>query len=454
MSARAKVAARVVGVGLLLLATGASLLWLYTQVGVVEKRDHNAYFLAQGIAWAAFLSAVFLARKLPRRPLLALLIVGGVLLGVTGLSNRPISSTDSARYNIDPYRFAPAAGSLTELRPAWLFHLRQTGERCPKFTGPAEKPGDISSLCTAINRPLVPTIYPPVAEGLFTLVRLPVGSEVRYLPTQLLGLAAMLGTGTLLLLELRRRGRNLAWAGLWLWSPFVVTEAVNASHIDAAATFFALAATVLVARGKRIWGGIAMGLAIATKFVPVLIAPPLVRRKPWAVVISAVATVVLVYLPHLLVAGDAVLGYLPGYLSEEGYDNGSRSALVALVLPGSLATAGAAVALLIVILVSMYRADPASPWVAQVAILGAMLLLTSPRYGWYGLILIPFMLMAKRLEWLPLIAVLAANQYSEDVRHVLPQLLLGQLLLVIIVSILRARRERHLESERLWRIES
>lgn len=462
MSLRVKVVTRATAVVVLLVVAGGTLLWLYTQVGVVEKKEHNTYFIAQGIAWAASLSALFLARKLPKRVLLALLIAGGVLLGATGLSNRPINSTDSARYNwdgivqkagIDPYRLPPASDAYSEMRPGWLFHVRQYGQKCPKYTGPAEKPGDFSYLCTAINRPLVPTIYPPVAEALFTLVRLPVSSDAAYTPTQLLGLAAMLGTGALLLIELRRRKASFAWAGLWLWSPFVVTEAVNASHIDGSATFFALAATMLAVRNHKVWGGITLGLAIATKFIPVLIAPPLIRRKPLAFIASAVAVVALAYLPHLLVAGEAVLGYLPGYLNEEGYSKGSRSAVLSAVLPGSFATLAAALVLLVVVLIVMKRAVVENPWAGQALILGTTLVLTSPRYGWYALVLIPFMAIAGRWEWLPLVALLAANQYSDDVRHALPLLLLAQVALVVGVSIWRASRERKAESERLWKLD-
>src|SRR6266542_1944603 len=40
------------------------------------------------------------------------------------------------------------------------------------------------------------------------------------------------------------------------------------------------------------------------------------------------------YLPHLLVTGWLVLGYLPGYLGEEGFDRGhDRYAVLALLLP-------------------------------------------------------------------------------------------------------------------------
>ena len=106
---------------------------------------------------------------------------------------------------------------------------------------------------------------------------------------QLLGLLAVLATTALLLATLRRTGRDPRLAAVFGWCPYVTMEAVTNAHIDASAAFLAFAATVLLTRGRRIAGGVVLGLAIATKFLPVLIAPPLGRRRPWVIAAAASA---------------------------------------------------------------------------------------------------------------------------------------------------------------------
>ncbi len=172
-------------------------------------------------------------------------------------------------------------------------------------------------ICTAINRPLVPTIYPPVAEAAFAAVRSVVPPSVADAPMQVLGLLAALGTTVLLLVALRMSGGDPRRAAWFAWCPFVASEAVTNAHIDGLATMLAVAGTVLAIRGAPIRGGIVLGLAIATKVFPVLVLPPLLRRSPVRILGAAVLTVVAVYVPHVLASGGRVLGYLPG-LPERG----------------------------------------------------------------------------------------------------------------------------------------
>ncbi|MGV9248815.1 hypothetical protein [Streptomyces sp. NPDC003710] len=118
--------------------------------------------------------------------------------------------------------------------------------------------------------------------------------------------------------------------------------------------------------------------------------------------LAAVGVVALAYLPYLLSSGSAVLGYLPGYLREEGYEPGdvSRFALLRLVLPDAWA-APAAVAL--VALSAWYvlqRGDPERPWHGSLLVAGTALLLTSPAYYWYALLVVALLAMGGPWAWL------------------------------------------------------
>ena len=296
------------------------------------------------ILWALFAVSMLSLRAVRQRAAIVLVVAGTVAIGVAALLGPPNTSTDSARYawdgivqnaGISPYEYAPADPALEHLRTDWLFpppvmaddgELECTGARImtTKVLGTDEL------LCTAINRPKVTTIYPPASEIVYAAVRAIVGPAPQYWPMQLLGLLISIGTTVLLLRALLARGRDPRWAALWGWCPLVATEGITNSHIDMVATLLLLVATLLVASRRPILGGIALGVSISTKLIPVIGSFALLRRNPVKVIVSAVAVFVLLYVPYVLVSGIDVLGYLPGYLSEEGYVSGSRFILVSL----------------------------------------------------------------------------------------------------------------------------
>ncbi|WP_375405636.1 glycosyltransferase 87 family protein [uncultured Amnibacterium sp.] len=443
---------RILPVAALVVAIAALTVALIRGVGFITLDRTPAYFAIEGVCWTLFAAAVLLLLRVPRRAAPAVVLLGTVLLGAAGASGPPNISTDSARYNWDgivqdagvsPYRFVPADAALAPLRPAWLFPAGATAAdgtlTCPgPLKLPVEQIGAAGTVCTAINRPTVPTIYPPVAEALFAAARIAVPADAQYLPTQLLGLLAVLGTTALLLRTLRSAGRDPRLAAVFGWCPFVVTEAVTNAHIDAWAALLALAATVLISRGRQGWGGVVLGLAIATKFLPVLVVPPLGRRRPWLIGLTAIGTVALVYVPHVLAVGPSVIGYLPGYLNEEGYDSGSRSALLSAVLPDAASTPAALILLAVLAVVLLIRSDPADPWAAQTVMVGSALLILSPAYGWYSLLLVPFIVMSGRWEWFAVVIGLSLIGVHHDL-PIMRSVLVVVLAMVVLSALLRRR---------------
>ena len=447
-------AGRVVPVVVALAVLTGVLLAVVAGIGIVSPDRRLAYVGGLASAWAVFGLALLLLRRAPDRAVPALVLAGTVALLAAALSNQPTTSTDSARYAWDgivqtsgtsPYRYAPADAHLAALRPDWLFPAPTAtgpgGVVCPGPRAvPAAQVGGPGEICTVINRPSVPTVYPPVAEALFALVRLGAPRTAAYLPMQLAGAVVVLLTVVLLLGALRAARLDPRRATVFGWCPFVLLEAGTNAHVDGTAALLALAATLLVARGRTLAGGAVLGLAIATKFLPVLIAPPLVRRNPVRVAGAAVLVVVASYVPHLLTAGDAVIGYLPGYLSEEGYDDGTRSALLSAVLPPTLATGAGAALLAALAVVVLVRADPRDPWAAQVLLVGAGLLIASPRYGWYALLLVPFIVMSGRWEWFAAVLLFSIPVIAGQPVPFRIALLIV-LAVVVAAAVLRRRRE-------------
>jgi hypothetical protein len=114
--------------------------------------------------------------------------------------------------------------------------------------------------------------------------------------------------------------------------------------------------------------------------------------------------------PSVLQSGTGVLGYLPGYLREEGYETGTvrRFALLRLVLPDSVAGPVALAAILATAVYVLRRGDPLRPWGGALVVTGVALLLTSPSYYWYALLVVALVALDGRWEWLAIPAAGAA----------------------------------------------
>jgi len=401
--------------------------------------------------WVLFGLSVLALRGVTTRAAVALVIAGSLGIGGAAILGPPNTSTDSARYAWDgivqnaghsPYTYVPADPALDELKPEWLFPAPVVGadgelECVGSRVMTSNVPGTDEIVCTTINRGKVPTIYPPTSELTFAAVRALVPPEAEYWPMQVLGLLTSLAITGLLLRALVVRGRDPRWAALWGWCPLVATEGVTNSHIDIVSALLLLVATLLVAQGKPLRGGLALGASIGAKLIPVIGAPALLGRRPGKVITASIAVFALLYVPYVIASGIGVLGYLPGYLSEEGYETGTRFVLLSLILPGLPATIVAALLVLAVGLLVWWKADTTNPWVWQVVMIGTTLLIVSPRYPWYALLLVPMIAMTGRWEWLLVPLALTERLLFADVGFARLTLALA-IVVIVAVSLHRA----------------
>lgn len=389
-------------------------------------------------AWLLFLGAAVVARPfLARlRPGTArwVVLVGGLLIGLAALSAPPATSNDSARYawdgivqraGISPYTYAPADPALTALRPDWLVGAQSPGGGCDPGRFPSD-PTIHAGQCFAINRPTVPTIYPPIAELYFLLVRVGLPAQVGFIAFQVAGLLLVLGATVVLLRLMPRRPHRALW---WAWCPAVAMEGVNNAHVDLLGAVLLLVAVLLLARGRVSISAVAFGAAVATKVLPALAGVGMLYRRPGRFVLVAVGTFVALYVPYLLWSGAAVLGYLPGYLREEGYSSSgqtTRFALLTTVLPPTVAAVAGVVLIAVLAAVLWWRwgrAAPAGatagPWDAQCLFLAFALLIATPSYPWYALPLVPLAVLSGRWESLgvPLALTVMYNYAISDDRY-------------------------------------
>jgi alpha-1,6-mannosyltransferase len=265
---------------------------------------------AQGLIYFA---AVFLVAREPQPRTLCLILATAVLLRVFALSVPPFLSNDLYRYiwdgwvqtaGINPYRYIPADPHLAALRDAVVY--------------------------PNINRAnYAHTIYPPAAEMIYlaitrivSVLMLPpvLGMKLAMVALEAIGIWAML---RLLDLSGLPRTRILIYA----WNPVPIWEFAGNGHVDAIAICFIALALLAACRRKTGLSGLAIGVAVLAKFLPVVLLPALWRRD-WKFAGVFAATMILLYLPYLSV-GKGVFGFLGGYGAQEGIDNGQGVFLLA-----------------------------------------------------------------------------------------------------------------------------
>jgi hypothetical protein len=353
-------------------------------------------------AWTAcWIGAAAAALRLPKRWSVPAVLGVAVVLRATALAGPPTTSDDLYRYAwdgrvqlaaVNPYAHPPASAELVRLRDPWLWPDPSV---CASLRRPAG--------CTRINRPAVRTIYPPVAEAWFAVVARTTGGAGRDKPWQVAGFVTELATLGALLVALRRWGRDERWIALYALSPLPVLEFVNNGHVDGLAVALIVGALAVAAERpssqsaqtrRDVAFGLLIGAAALVKIYPGLLLvagfglpSPRPLRSWLRATSAAVALAGASYLPHVLASGIRVVGYLPGYLREEHYQQGGRFLLAGLLgLTGWMA-GGAAMTAIAVAAGWVVRRRPAVP-VGAAVLLATAVLVATPVQPWYAVSLL------------------------------------------------------------------
>jgi hypothetical protein len=338
--------------------------------------------------------------RLRLRTALLLVVLAGILLPVVSLAPKAPLSDDLYRYawdgdvqahGIDPYRYTPRAPQLDDLHTSWIW---PSVAECRSL----HRRDD----CTLINRADDHTIYPPVAEVYFLAIHETHLYELRDRGVELAGLLVTLALLAAMLALLRAEGRDPRLAAFWALGPMAALEMTSDAHVDGLAALLSVLAFLALRRHRPLWAAALVSLAALTKLYPALLLVAIVQRR-WQDALRQIAVFggvfVVGYAPHVAVVGGEVIGYLPGYLSEEHYDAGTRYLVLDLFgLTGHVATA-AVVLLMAAVVLAVLRWRP-EPLVAATVLYGALLLLTTPVQPWYAVGLGALCVCAGRPEWL------------------------------------------------------
>lgn len=415
-----------------LLSGAAIVVGSYVGLLSVGDADHRRRLLAAAVVFwlICVVATAWVARSSGRirRPVITVALLA-LAVQLPGVLTPPRSSSDAWRYVWDgrvtlsgtsPYRYVPLDDHLARLRDPILFPGLTSGQRSGVTTSPVQANSDAllhlakADARTVINRPGVPTIYPPVAQlwfaGVAALTPWSLGTLGLQIASALLAIAVAAALAAWLL----RHGRNPREALWWAWFPTVTFEAGNGAHVDILVAALVLGAVLAMTtrpgRTASAWvAGLLLGAAAAVKLTPLVLLPAFMPlrnngigrngiRRSWQVPVAAVGTLVASYAPHVLIVGGLVLGYLPGYLVEEG--GGNRGGLLRLVVPESLLTPAMLVAMAAVAVWAVRTTRLDAPQHAALVLFGSLLLVTTPSYPWYSLPLVVLAVLAGRLEWL------------------------------------------------------
>jgi hypothetical protein len=349
------------------------------------------YALAAWLVWR---------RRHTSRVTLTVIVVFAALFRLSVLFAPPALSDDIYRYiwdgrvqaaRINPYRYIPADEALEFLRDDHIY---------PNIN----------------RRDFAPTIYPPLAQMIF-YVATRVSESVVWMKALMImcegvglyALTALLASYGL------PRGRVLLAA----WHPLPVWEIAGGGHLDALVVAF-VALALLAHRARReSFTGALLACGVLVKLFPLVLFPALYCRRSWRMPLAFCAALVLGYLPYLSVGARRVLGYLPGYIQEEGLQSGARFFLLQLArnFPGNSSMPRSAYIVFTLLVLGAItawcvfaRETDARDYVRRAALLAVVFtVLLSPHYSWYFVWLVPFLCFVPGAQLAPLLYLTTAS---------------------------------------------
>jgi hypothetical protein len=191
----------------------------------------------------------------------------------------------------------------------------------------------------------------------------------------------------LLINVLRRSGQGEHWVLAYAWHPLLATIA-GSGHIDIVGVLLLLVSAAALGRRWRMIAAIAFALAVAVKFLPIVLAPLYWRRVRIRDVLVAALVVVVLYVPFLE-HWRIPIGSLGVYVQRFRFNDPIFATLERVASPQIVA----GLALLVGLVTAAWlRSKPPAHWADKWAWPMAASLACAPvLYPWYLLWLLPFL---------------------------------------------------------------
>ncbi len=411
---------RLLAFGCFLLLIYVGMAWLSHSFVYGLGRDQRPILLFLALYGSAFVLYVSALRSLLQpscgRQDRTLLLGFAFLFRALLLLSNPIQEDDFYRYlwdgkvlasGLNPYGIAPSA----------IVAHEEGGNDYSQII-----PSDptFALILARINHPRVPTIYPPLAQGVFALAALAAPGSL--LALRFLFLGFDLGICVVLLRLLRHLDLSPAWILVYAWSPLVIKETINSAHYDVVPTFFFLMAVWSLLRDKWAVAHVHLALATLGKLYPVLFLPFFVYRTKarfgWCKTtygIGVVGAVIVAGYAPFLGAGRGLWQGVATFAEAWQTNSFVFPLLLAIVRNRWLANLMVVAALggLMVTLLRDEDVDNDYSFLRKIFItLGAVFLLSPVADPWYFIWLAPFLCVFPSRAWILLSGLLGLYYLS------------------------------------------
>jgi len=196
------------------------------------------------------------------------------------------------------------------------------------------------------------------------------------------------------LLDMLRFSQRGAHVLAFAWNPLLTIEVAGSGHIDIVGALFLAVSAAALARRWRTPAAVALGLAVAVKFLPIVLLPLYWKRLRIRDAALAAGVLALLYVPFLN-HGRVPFGSLGTYVQSFRFNGPVFAALDQIVSPKLLALLAVLVGLATAIL--LRRAAPEWSPDEFAWPMAASLLCAPVVFPWYLLWLLPFLSSASTL---------------------------------------------------------
>lgn len=197
-----------------------------------------------------------------------------------------------------PFLLQPSKSNDDVRRYVWDGRLQRLGYN-PYTAVPADPKLDAlhTPETRGLNNPDVPSPYPAGAQlffrGVAAVSETTFAFKVAFVVCDLAVIFVLLDT-------LRRAGQKEHWVLSYAWHPLLATDVAGSGHIDIVGALLLLLSVAAIGRRWRTIAAIMFGLAVAVKFLPLVLTPVYWRRVRVRDGLVAALVVAMLYVPFLV----------------------------------------------------------------------------------------------------------------------------------------------------------